>query len=61
MRQAGSVEFCNVVDGVGEVRYSTVDEATNAVNVLNGTTVDGTILFVSTGDRTLEDFLWGED
>merc|ERR1719486_724620 len=36
MRQAGSVEFCNVTNGVGEVRYNTIAEAKKAVTMFNG-------------------------
>merc|ERR1719174_1144052 len=36
MKQAGSVEFCDVVGNVGEVRYNTPDEAAYAVQLLNG-------------------------
>merc|ERR1719491_185682 len=41
MREAGSVEFCNVSDGVGEVRYNTAEEAQYAVEMFNGAMLDG--------------------
>merc|ERR1719468_626375 len=47
MRQAGTVEFCAMKDGIGEVRYSNAEEAQTAVELLNGSEVMGTLITVS--------------
>merc|ERR1719487_2749361 len=48
MKQAGTVEFCSILDngwgksrGVGCVRYSTPEEAQNAIASLDGSTMTG--------------------
>jgi len=46
MGQAGTVEFCDVKHGVGEVRFSCAEMAFNAVDILNGTELFDTLIVV---------------
>merc|ERR1712181_29369 len=47
MRQAGSVEYVKVANGVGEVRFNTKGEAKKAVNNLNGTILGDAVITVT--------------
>merc|ERR1740129_2438579 len=47
MRAAGTVEFCNVKNGVGEVRYSSAQEAQASIELLNGSELMGSLIAVS--------------
>jgi len=46
MAQAGTVEFTNVKNGVGEVRFSNAEFAQNAISLLNGSELCGTLIVV---------------